>query len=124
MPRHFRQLDPIAGLTTPFYLLMQRRMLLQTRSRKPVVTFVLLFALRLLWPFQPGEKGRIFREVEAWRTEKLALDKTVARLNVEHYRKLLANEADEARRQMLVRLLAEEEAKLAALESAPKTIVR
>ncbi len=48
----------------------------------------------------------------------------MARLNVEHYRKLLANEADEARRQMLVRLLAEEEARLAALESAPKTIAR
>ncbi len=84
--------------------------------KEPFVTFVLWFALRLLWPFQTGEKGRIFRQVETWRTEKLALDKTVARLNVEHYRKLLANEADEARRQMLVRLLAEEEAKLAALE--------
>ncbi len=50
------------------------------------------------------------------------MDKTVARLNIEHYRKLLANEADETRREMLVRLLAEEEAKLAALESVPKTI--
>jgi hypothetical protein len=40
------------------------------------------------------------------------LDKTVARLNIEHYRRLLANETDESRRQMLLRLLAEEEAKL------------
>jgi hypothetical protein len=45
------------------------------------------------------------------------MDKTVARLNIEHYRKLLANEADETRRQMLARLLAEEEATLAGLEN-------
>ncbi len=45
------------------------------------------------------------------------MDKTVARLNIEHYRKLLAIEADETRRQMLARLLAEEEAKLAGLEN-------
>jgi hypothetical protein len=42
-----------------------------------------------------------------------ALDRTVARLNVEHYRRLLAKETDEMRRQTLMRLLAEEEAKLA-----------
>jgi len=41
------------------------------------------------------------------------MDRSVARLNVEHYRKLLANETDETRRQMIMRLLAEEEAKLA-----------
>jgi hypothetical protein len=40
------------------------------------------------------------------------MDRTVARLNVEHYRRLLANEPDETRRQTLVRLLAEEEAKI------------
>jgi hypothetical protein len=48
---------------------------------------------------------------------ELAMDKTVARLNIEHYRKLLAIEVDETRRQMLARLLAEEEAKLAGLEN-------
>ena len=48
---------------------------------------------------------------------ELAMDKTVARLNIEHYRKLLANEIDETRRQMIARLLAEEEAKLAGLEN-------
>lgn len=48
------------------------------------------------------------------------MDKTVARLNVEHYRKLLANEADETRRQQIARLLAEEEAKLARLENPSK----
>lgn len=41
------------------------------------------------------------------------MDRTVARYNIEHYRRLLAKETDEMRRQMLLRLLAEEEAKLA-----------
>jgi hypothetical protein len=41
------------------------------------------------------------------------MDKTVARLNIEHYRRLLATETDESRRQMLLRLLAEEEARIA-----------
>jgi hypothetical protein len=40
------------------------------------------------------------------------MDRTVAQLNVEHYRRLLAIETDEARHQVLLRLLAEEEAKL------------
>jgi hypothetical protein len=44
------------------------------------------------------------------------MDRTVARLNVEHYRKLLVTELDETKRRTLQRLLAEEEAKLAALE--------
>ena len=41
------------------------------------------------------------------------MDRTVARLNIEHYQRLLATETDEARRQTLLHLLAEEEAKLA-----------
>ena len=44
----------------------------------------------------------------------------MTRLNIEHYRKQLANETDETRRQMIARLLAEEEAKLAGLESPTK----
>ena len=40
------------------------------------------------------------------------MDRSVARLNIEHYRRLLANETDETRRQTLTHLLAEEEAKL------------
>jgi len=44
----------------------------------------------------------------------------VARLNIEHYRRQLAGEADEAKRQVIRRLMAEEEAKLAALENSPK----
>ena len=46
------------------------------------------------------------------------MDRTVARLNVEHFRKQLAEERDETRRPMLLRLLAEEEAKVAAMEKA------
>jgi len=44
----------------------------------------------------------------------------VARLNIEYFRKKLAEEKDETKRQTLVRLLAEEEAKLAALTNPPK----
>lgn len=44
------------------------------------------------------------------------MDKAIACLNIEHYRKLLANEVDETRRHTVRRLLAEEEAKLATLK--------
>ncbi len=47
-----------------------------------------------------------------------ALDKTIASLNIEHYRRLLATERDESRRQLLLRLLAEEEKKIAQTASA------
>lgn len=46
------------------------------------------------------------------------MDRTVARLNIEHFRRLLASETDESRRQVLQRLLTEEEAKLT--EPGPK----
>jgi hypothetical protein len=41
------------------------------------------------------------------------MDRTVAHLNIEHYRRLLAAETAESKRKMLQQLLAEEEAKLA-----------
>jgi hypothetical protein len=47
------------------------------------------------------------------------MDKFVAKANIEHYRRLLAKESDEAKRQLLARLLAEEEAKLTGLDHAP-----
>ena len=47
--------------------------------------------------------------------ETPAIDKAVAQLNIEHYRKLLSTETDPAKRATLRRLLVEEEAKLAAL---------
>jgi len=40
------------------------------------------------------------------------MDKTVARLNIEHYRDRIARENDESLRQHLLRQLAEEESKL------------
>jgi HPt (histidine-containing phosphotransfer) domain-containing protein len=43
------------------------------------------------------------------------MDRTVAHLNIEHYRRLLALETDESKRKMLQKLLAEEEAKLAKI---------
>lgn len=47
------------------------------------------------------------------------MDRTVARLNVEHYRRLLARETDEARRQVVMRLLAEEKRSQARRFQAP-----
>ncbi len=44
------------------------------------------------------------------------MDKAIAKLNIEHFRKKLTQDLDEAARQTIRRLLAEEEAKLAALE--------
>jgi hypothetical protein len=43
------------------------------------------------------------------------MDMFIARLNIEHFRKQLAEETDETKRQLLLRLLAEEEAKFAGL---------
>lgn len=43
----------------------------------------------------------------------------IAQLNIEHFRRQLLTEKDAATRQQLARLLAEEEAKLAALADPP-----
>lgn len=49
------------------------------------------------------------------------MEKTVARLNIEHYRHLLTTETDDTKRQTLIRLLAEEETKLRMLsETEPR----
>jgi hypothetical protein len=48
-----------------------------------------------------------------------AMNKDVALLNIEHFRKRLSEETDETRRQMLLQLLAEEEAKLAKFVDPP-----
>jgi hypothetical protein len=51
------------------------------------------------------------------------METMVARLNIAHFRKKLSEEADENRWQILLRLLAEEEEKLAQLANrsrAPK----
>jgi len=48
------------------------------------------------------------------------LDRSVAHLNIEHYRRLLATETDQAKRELLMRLLKEEEAKLAKVKEAER----
>jgi hypothetical protein len=48
------------------------------------------------------------------------MDRMVAHLNIEHYRKLLTQELDETTRQTILRLLAQEEAKLASLTNLPR----
>jgi hypothetical protein len=47
------------------------------------------------------------------------MDKMIALLNIDHYRKMLATEHDETKRQTVLRLLAEEQAKLAAPDHPP-----
>ena len=48
------------------------------------------------------------------------MDRTIARLNIEHFQKLRAKETDETKRRTLQSLLAEEKAKLATAEGNPK----
>jgi len=43
------------------------------------------------------------------------MDKKVAELNIEHFRKLLTDEINENKRKILIKLLEEEEAKLTAI---------
>ena len=52
------------------------------------------------------------------------MDKIVARLNIEYLRKKLATETDDAKRKIIIRLIAEEEAKVLALGPPPKRIKR
>jgi len=50
---------------------------------------------------------------------RVALDTIVARLNIERFCKIFSDEADEAKRRMLGRLIAEEKTKLYALVASP-----
>lgn len=67
----------------------------------------------------PG-KGGVHRS-ESFGHGEGGMEETVARLNIEHYRQLLATETDTAKRQILMRLLAEEEEKLRLLSENSKT---
>jgi hypothetical protein len=51
-------------------------------------------------------------------SDTVTRDTMVARLNVEHFRKILSEEIDETKRQTLLQLIAEETAKLSALSPA------
>lgn len=48
------------------------------------------------------------------------MDSTVAKLNIEHFRKLLETEKDSVKRATILALLSEEEAKLKAFEEDPR----
>lgn len=48
------------------------------------------------------------------------MDRTVADLNIAHFKKLLESETDEEKRRVLLRLLAAEEAKLVATSKGQK----
>jgi hypothetical protein len=50
---------------------------------------------------------------------RVALDTIVARLNIERFCKIFSDEADETKRHTLGRLIAEEKAKLYALNATP-----
>ena len=50
---------------------------------------------------------------------RVALDTIVARLNIERFCKIFSDESDETKRHTLVRLIAEEKAKLDALVASP-----
>jgi hypothetical protein len=50
------------------------------------------------------------------------MDKVVANLNIEHYKKLLASETDATKREAIARLLAEEKEKLAKIPEERKLI--
>jgi hypothetical protein len=43
------------------------------------------------------------------------MERSIARLNIEHFRRLLESETDPTKRQTIERLLAEEQAKLASI---------
>ncbi|WP_170153526.1 hypothetical protein [Pseudolabrys taiwanensis] len=46
------------------------------------------------------------------------MDRTIAKLNIEHFRRLLEAETDQQKRETILRLLVEEEAKLEAANRA------
>lgn len=50
------------------------------------------------------------------------MDRFVARLNIDHYRTLLARETDAGKRDAILKLLAEEERTLAILDAALKKL--
>ena len=57
---------------------------------------------------------------QPFRPEFAAMDKFVAQTNITHLHEKLATEQDETKRQVLLQLLTEEEAKLVSLNSKPK----
>jgi hypothetical protein len=61
----------------------------------------------------------------AWAgTEKALIQRAVACFAIEHFRHLIESETEEAKRQTLLRLLADEEAKLRAFDNRRLSIWR
>lgn len=85
------------------------------------------FVWKLALPFRNARAAKMttIHEIitlpcESREAQLSAMDRSIARLNIEYFRKLLAYEQDHTKRQWPLRLLAEEEAKLAALDGPPK----
>jgi hypothetical protein len=74
-----------------------------------------------LWSLAACRIPRALAVQACTRAAEATMDQRVfiAQLNIEHYHRKLAGEKDEKTRQTVVRLLAEEEAKLATLNDAP-----
>jgi hypothetical protein len=51
------------------------------------------------------------------------MDEKVAKLNIEHYKRLLASETDETKRESIARLLAAEEATLAEISKEQRRLI-
>jgi hypothetical protein len=51
------------------------------------------------------------------------MDEKVAKLNIEHYKRLLASETDETKRESIARLLAAEEATLAKISKEQRRLI-
>ena len=62
-----------------------------------------------------GREARVFRQTRGGAVDQRVV---IAQLNIEDFRRKLATEQDTAKRLTLLRLLAEEEAKLASLRDA------
>jgi hypothetical protein len=65
------------------------------------------------WCWEEFPVGPI--QAAATACEHHLMDETVAKLNIEHFKKSLASETDATKRELITRLLGEEEAKLAKI---------
>ena len=68
--------------------------------------------LRSPWPSTAAGNNVAVSKLANQQQQWSAMDKKIALLDIPHYRQKLATEQDETKRQILLRLLAEEQAKL------------
>ena len=75
-----------------------------------------IFTFDRLWPPQVSD-ARIFevRLTNLWAAAMNASARMIMELNIKHYRELLKTETDASKRQVISKLLSEEEAQLAKL---------